>query len=413
MPPFRPAKVTLAIRERERLCFAAGDIGFNFVWQSIELYLLFYYVRVLGLSPGIASAIFLAGAVVDWVTDPVIGVVADRLVPRVPLRLWVAIGGPLASVALAFAFTPPVGPDVLPGVLALHLLLRFLYSLGNIPYAALTARLSDEPVEHLRLTGLRMQGAAIGGLMTTALYALLPTNSGLDSDFRLGAWILAAASLPAFFATAIGVRERVISRPAVGRSIAKDALLLAGSNPLRRLLTTILSAGLAITVLNKSILFLFEAIGATRIGFAVALLPSLSLLLSVPLWARLVVRIGAVSALQAAVMLNAAATLLLLFATSTVLVLLLTTVAIVAGCGLSVIFWSLVPSVVTQVERNGGIGSCAGRVYALSTIVRKLAQAAAPLFVAAGLQWHGTAIAVAAAALLAVAVLLLYPPRVA
>lgn len=401
-----------ALGQRERLCFAAGDVGFNFVWQSIELYLLFYYVRVLGLSPGVASAVFLAGAVVDWVTDPLIGVIVDRLSPRVPLRTWVAVGGPLAGAALAVGFTPPAGTDILPGVLALHLLMRMLYSVGNIPYAALTARLTDRPDEHIRLTGLRLQGAAIGGLIATGVYAALPAHEGVGSDFRLGAWILAGASLPAFLATALGVRERVEPvAGAVDRSVGDDLLLLARSDPLRRLLATILVAGLAVTVLNKSILFLFEAIGAGRLGFAAALLPSLALLLSVPLWTRLAVATGAIRALRAAALVNAAATVLLLPTTNTTLVLALTTVAIVAGCGMSVIFWSLVPSVITSIERDGPIGSCAGRIYALGTIVRKLAQATAPLFVAAGLQWERTGLGIAAAALLALGVTLIYPPR--
>ena len=70
------------IGTRERLSFAAGDLGFNFVWQSIELYLLYFYVRVIGLSPEAASAIFLAGALIDWLIDPLIGVLVDRAASR-------------------------------------------------------------------------------------------------------------------------------------------------------------------------------------------------------------------------------------------------------------------------------------------------------------------------------------------
>ncbi|MFA6607985.1 MAG: MFS transporter, partial [Sphingomonas sp.] len=77
------------LRRWESWYYAAGDLGFNFVWQSIELYLLFYYIRELGMAPEIAAGIFLAGAAVDWVTDPLVGAVADRLAPRIPLRTWV------------------------------------------------------------------------------------------------------------------------------------------------------------------------------------------------------------------------------------------------------------------------------------------------------------------------------------
>ena len=86
------------IGRRERLSYAAGDLGFNFVWQSIELYLLYFYIRELGLSPGVASSIFLAGAAVDWIADPMIGALADRAAPRIPMRMWVLVGGPAAAL---------------------------------------------------------------------------------------------------------------------------------------------------------------------------------------------------------------------------------------------------------------------------------------------------------------------------
>jgi Na+/melibiose symporter-like transporter len=35
------------IKRRERLSYTAGDLGFNLVWQSIELYLLFFYIQFL------------------------------------------------------------------------------------------------------------------------------------------------------------------------------------------------------------------------------------------------------------------------------------------------------------------------------------------------------------------------------
>ncbi|MEH6663183.1 MAG: MFS transporter, partial [Parasphingorhabdus sp.] len=59
------------IKRRERLSYAAGDVGFNLIWQSIELYLLFFYIQVLQLPLGVAAGIFLIGAVIDWLVDPI------------------------------------------------------------------------------------------------------------------------------------------------------------------------------------------------------------------------------------------------------------------------------------------------------------------------------------------------------
>ena len=174
------------IKRRERLSYAAGDVGFNLIWQSIELYLLFFYIQVLHLPLGVAAGIFLVGAVIDWLVDPIIGAVADRKAERYPMRLWVLLSGPLIAVALWAAFrSPPLeGYSLALYAAVTHVGLRFAYGCGNIPYAVLTARITDDSSEQLKLTGLRMQGAALGGLTAATIYAL---TSGGDTPFLIGA----------------------------------------------------------------------------------------------------------------------------------------------------------------------------------------------------------------------------------
>jgi Na+/melibiose symporter-like transporter len=383
------------IGRRERWSYAAGDLGFNFVWQSIELYLLFFYVRGLGLDARTASWIFLAGAAVDWIADPVVGTLGDRLSPRVPLRAWIAVGGPLSVLLLAAAFMPLGVPPALvaPEALVIYLLLRIAYSLGNIPYAALTARLSAEPADHLALTGSRMQGAAIGGLIAAGTYLALADHHGPGTSFRRGALVLAALALPAFLATCLGVRERLqpasaASTGRIGPTLVATARLVARSRELRRLLLTILGAGLAVTVVNKSILFLFDELGAHRLGYWIALVPSLSLLLTAPVWTWAGTRFGRPRALVMATALKASVLVVALVIGGVWPIAILVSVSIVAGSGMSIMFWSLVPAAVADCEAaaiGDGEEGYAARVYALANIARKLAQAIAPQVIALAL----------------------------
>ncbi|TPG52973.1 MFS transporter [Sphingomonas glacialis] len=406
------------MRRFEAWYYGLGDLGFNFVWQSIELYLLFYYIRGLGIAPAVASGIFLAGAAVDWLTDPLIGAVADRLAPRVPLRAWVSIGGPLSVLLLCLAFAPPPVPAAwVPGyALVTYLALRFAYGLGNIPYGALTARLSPDPADHLRLTGARMQGAALGGLIAALTYALLPADRSGGADFRLGALILAGLAMPAFFATSFGTTERVVPRAAstrrLGGAIAAMAALLVRSTALRRLMVTILLVGLTMTLINKSLLFLFDQINARRLGYYVALVPALSLLLTAPLWARLALRAGQVDTLRIAAVALLAMVVLALAGRGVAPALVCITLAIVAGQGMSVMFWSLVPATVAACEREDVEGGYAVRVYAMATIARKLAQAIAPQAIAIALYLPDGALLVAIALVAALTMLaaVFYPP---
>ncbi|MGC6399920.1 MFS transporter [Sphingomonas sp. FW199] len=404
------------ITRRERIAYAAGDLGFNFVWQSMELFLLFFYLRGLGLSAGAASLIFLIGSVIDWVADPTVGAVADRMSRTRPMRIWVGIGGPLSGLLLALAFMPlPLdGWPLFAAVLAIHVALRFCYSLGNIPYAALTARISDRPLDHLALTGARMQGAAIGGMIAAGVYFAMPANGSGIADFRSGALLLAVLALPAFLATVIGVRERIsTAAPSDSRSLMETMaalpVMLRGSAVLRRLLATILVAGCAVTVVNKTLLLLFEEQGSLRAGYLATFLPGLTLLIATPLWAAAARRRGRVAVLVIAGVLNVAAVLALILPLGLPFHLGAITLAITAGNGMSVMFWALVPVVV---ERSGDQGTgFAARTYALCSIARKLAQAIAPQLIALSLTGTRSVIpAIIVSAIVALIVIVVFRP---
>jgi len=402
------------LRRREVWSYAAGDFGFNTVWQSIELYLLFYYVRQLGIAPEIASLIFLAGAAADWLMDVLVGVMADRLAPRVRLGAWVAIGGPLSVLILCAAFAlPPVESGYVPYyALASYLALRCAYGIGNIPYGALTARISADPGDHLRLTGARMQAAALGGLVAALVYALLPASSG---GFSLGAPILAGIAVPTFFLTAFGTRERVspvTAAPRSDRALLAMFGLLGRSPALRRLIATILSVGLAVSLLNVSLLFVFDRLGAQRCGYYAALLPALSLLVTTPLWIRLAARIGQGATLRYAAVLMLGAALLGCVGGGVGVALVSVTGAIIAGQGLSVMFWSLVPATVTACERDAAVVGYAAQIYAAATIARKLAQAFSTQVLALTLLFPAIPIlgGIAGAALLAMLCAFFYRP---
>src|SRR5438067_2840516 len=67
----RPSKARL-------LLFAFGDFAFNLYWQSIMLFLLFYYTDALGLSIKIAATIYTIASVWDGVVNFIAGVLVDR-----------------------------------------------------------------------------------------------------------------------------------------------------------------------------------------------------------------------------------------------------------------------------------------------------------------------------------------------
>jgi Na+/melibiose symporter-like transporter len=70
--------MTNAPPKRVLTLFAAGDFAFNLYWQSISLYLLFFYIDVLALPPVTAGLVFMTGTLWDAVADLAAGAVAER-----------------------------------------------------------------------------------------------------------------------------------------------------------------------------------------------------------------------------------------------------------------------------------------------------------------------------------------------
>lgn len=404
---------------RERIAFAAGDTGFNFVWQTIELYLLFYYVRILGLAPQDAALIFLAGAAVDLAADPLIGALVDRTRLRISARGWMIVAGPPLGLALALAFLPPPvdGTGGLAFLAALHVLLRVTYSLGNIPYATLTARMTADPAEQVRLTGVRMQGAAVGGLIAAVVYLLLPL-SRQTGGVPLGAIVLGVAAQPLFLLTWRGVRERVAPPEApsagIGGQLRGMGFLLRRSSALRRLLALIFFAGIACTILYKGMLFVFDQLDARGWGYGAALFPPFVLFFGAPLWTRLATRVGRAETMRTAssaylVFVGAA----WLFDANLALVTALMACAAFASVGMSVMFFAFVPGVIEACERELAAEGCAARVFGLANLARKLAQAVAPQAIALSLVLPGESVmrAMVATAVVAVAASIWSVPR--
>ena len=49
----------------QRVGFGAGDLAQNLIYQTVSMYLLFFYTNVYGLNPGVAAVMFLIMRVRD------------------------------------------------------------------------------------------------------------------------------------------------------------------------------------------------------------------------------------------------------------------------------------------------------------------------------------------------------------
>lgn len=98
---------------KEKVAYGLGDTASNIVFQTVMLFLAFFYTDIFGISPAVVGTMFIVVRVLDAITDPLMGGLADRTNTKWgkfrPYLLWLAVPFGLISV-LAFT-TPELGED--------------------------------------------------------------------------------------------------------------------------------------------------------------------------------------------------------------------------------------------------------------------------------------------------------------
>ena len=131
---------TQPLRFSEKLGYGLGDAASNFFFQVFNIFLMYYYTDIFGLSATAVGTMFIATKVVDAVSDPVMGIIADRTCSRWgkfrPYLLWGAIPYGLMGYAM-FANPDFTDAGKLAYAYASYTLMMLAYTAINIPYSCL------------------------------------------------------------------------------------------------------------------------------------------------------------------------------------------------------------------------------------------------------------------------------------
>ncbi len=130
----------------EKLGYGMGDAACGIVYSSVTMFLTWFYTDIYGLSAAAVGVMFLVTRVLDAITDPLTGIVADRVKTRWghfrPWLIWFAV--PYAVLAVMTFTTPEFGasgktglclPDLHLTHAVLHLYQYSLLRIGRSHYA--------------------------------------------------------------------------------------------------------------------------------------------------------------------------------------------------------------------------------------------------------------------------------------
>ena len=370
----RPTRWRLAL-------FGFGDFAFNLYWQSATLFLLFYYTEALGLAVGVAATIFLVASVWDGVANFVAGLLADRHEPRGGLGRLIALGGVPLGLGFALAYLPPLAPGAwgMAGIFAGHILFRTAYAFLNVPYLAMSARVSADSNDRAFVAGVRM----LSGTLAAVVVALgtLPVGAAFagtatPADAYLGAAMLFAL-LGAVILAVVGMTYREADVPPRAPHVPVAAALRAiiANRAFVTLNLAMMAVIVAVTILNKSVLYYFKYFLHDEASGQLAL-ASMSVVsaLSLPVWMLLRRGLGArglwfLAAGVASCGLAAFAALDV-HRTGVMQAYLMTMQAAIVG--LHFVFWAMLPNTVEYGERATGL-RVEGAIFGMAALLQRVA----------------------------------------
>ena len=344
--------------------FTLGDFACNLYWQSVSIFLLFFYTDAVGLSAGIAGLIYMIASIVDALCDPVMGAIADRTrTRRGRYRPYILFGCvPLGLCFVLLYFRPPlVGILLAAWMMATHIIFRLAYTALSIPYTSLNARLTDNSDERSTMAGLRMAFGVLAALTIAFFTTPLITALGHGNVASGFTW---AAAVFALLATAIFPVVYLCTRePADDENDAAPIGLAASWRAVARnraFWVLVLAACVAFactTALGKSVLYYFKYYlrdeGAAR--YALTAMAAIGLV-AIPGWVLATKVIGKRNAWFAAVGWGLAMLALFAFVDirNPVLMTAWYMATNVGGLGASLTFWSMLPDTVEYGEWRGG-----------------------------------------------------------
>ena len=153
--------------------YGFGDMSSSMFWKIFSYYLPFFYSNIFGLSLKDAGIILLVTRIWDAVSDPMMGIIADRTQTRWgkyrPYLLFVA---PLFSIAGILLFTTPDWGYTakLVWAYATYILMMTVYTGINVPYGAMLGVMTADSQEKTVYSSFRMFFAYGGSFLALFLW---------------------------------------------------------------------------------------------------------------------------------------------------------------------------------------------------------------------------------------------------
>ena len=245
------------IKLKEKIGYGLGDMSSSMFWKLFGSYLMIFYTDVFGLPAAVVGTMFLITRLWDSVSDPLMGLIADRTNTRHgkfrPYILWGAI--PFGIIGVLTFTTPDL--DLRGKIIYAYItytLMMTAYTVVNVPYASLLGVMSPNSSDRNILSSFRMAFAYIGSFFALLMFMPLVNffsekatgNRSVEYGWIMAVAVISIICIILFFLTFALTRERV--KPVRTQSKASEDLKDLMKN---RPWWLLLGAGVAALIFNS------------------------------------------------------------------------------------------------------------------------------------------------------------------
>jgi glycoside/pentoside/hexuronide:cation symporter, GPH family len=221
----------------EKVGYALGDMAANFVFQAMLALQLDFYTHTFGLTAAQAGTLFLVVGLGVACFNPVMGMIADRTTSKWgkfrPWLLWTAV--PFGVISILTFSTPELSPGAkIIYAWTTYTLLRVIYTVNNVPYASLTAVMTQDPDERTSISSYRQIAANGAGFIVQSLAVLMVAFFGRGNDargYQLTMGLLSVLSVLFFIISFLVTTERIQPDPQQKTSLGQDLSDLFNNRP--------------------------------------------------------------------------------------------------------------------------------------------------------------------------------------
>ncbi|MBE0457394.1 MFS transporter [Pseudoalteromonas sp. KG3] len=203
----------------EKVGFGAGDMAVNVMVAALFYFMSFFYTDIYGLDPVDMGILFLVARFVDAFTDPLMGVITDKVKTRWgQFRHWFLFLSVPYGIAIVLLFTTPdfdYNMKLLWAYLT-YLFATLMFTGVAIPYISYIGVLTADPKERLSANGYRMFFAKIANVIIVFSVPLLASMWGggdIAHGYKLAMILVSTCGVALFLFCFFTTRERITHEP--------------------------------------------------------------------------------------------------------------------------------------------------------------------------------------------------------